>query len=819
MTPAALRFPFLSVLAASLLLGQPVAAEQLTPLDQRPAPVSALAAVKVAQAAPASDAASPAAPPAPVTAPPLRPGEVLLNFQGADIQAVVKTISQMTGRNFLLDPRVKGEITIISARPVSTNSAYQIFLAALKAQGFTAVEGPGALTKIVPSADAKLNAEVSSGDGAPRQDERMITHVVVMQHASASQLIPLLRPLIAPTSQISAFEPSNALIITDYADNIRRLVRLLEKLDQPLGSEVTIVPLRHASAQDLAELLVRLTAHAAPPTAQPGVPPQTGGGDRFVIIPDLRTNSLLIRTDNTGRLAQLRMLIGKLDVPAIQSGNTRVIYLKNAEALRLAEVLRGLLAGEAVATPGRPGAAPAAAAAAAIRPASPGEAAVASLIQADEATNSLIISAPDAIYNNLRGVIEKLDVRRAQVFVEALIVEITGDRATEFGVQWAGVTPVGSGAVGALSAFPFTGSGLVTAATNPIETFATSGGLSIGFIGREITLPDGSTVRGLGALARALEQNNIANILSTPNLMTLDNAEATIVVGQNVPFLTGSYAQATGTTGAAVNPFQTIERKDVGITLKIKPQISDGGVIRLDIYQEVSSIARSILAASDLITNKRSLETKVIVDDGHTIVLGGLIEDNKQSSEQSVPFLGRIPLIGWLFRYRSNDSLKTNLMIFLRPTILHTAQDGYSMTSDRYDYLRGLDPQPSATKRALLDRLAPTPPDEPPVPPMQAPPAPAATGPTPADGAAGSSAVPTAAGPPPVPAGTDAPAPQPEVPPVPLTPPPPAPAAAAPAAPEPTPGEGAAGSGAVPADAGPPPVPAGTNAPASQTDF
>jgi general secretion pathway protein D len=636
--------------------------------------------------------------------PVLKPGEVLLNFQAAEIQGVVKAVGQMTGRNFLLDPRVKGQVTIISSRPVTTSAAYQIFLSALKAQGFTAVEGIGVI-KIVPTTEAKTNAEVNM-EGEPRGGERIMTHVTVVQHTSATQMIPLLRPLMSPTSQLSAYEQANALIITDYADNIRRMLRIIEKIDQPVSSDVTIIPLHYASALDLADLVMRLAQPGT--TGQPGVPQAAvGAGDRLTIIPDLRTNSLLVRADNPGRVSQVQSLIAKLDVPALSSGQTRVIYLRNADAVKLAEVLRGLLAGEArsqtaAATPTTAGAVrPAGAAAPA---GAGGRAAESSLIQADEATNALIINAPDAVYNNLRGVIEKLDVRRTQVYVEALIVEMTLDATKELGVQWAGGVPAGNGAIAAVQNFPGANPSLGVAVTNPTSLVA-SGGLLLGFLGERVTLPDGTVIRSLGALARALEQQSLANILSTPNLMTLDNAEAKIVVGQNVPFVTGSFSTTpSGTVGGGTNanPFQTIERKDIGVTLKIKPQVSEGGVIKLDIYQEVSNIAQATLltGASDIITNKRSIETKVLVDDGHTIILGGLIDDNRQETEQSVPYLGKLPLIGWLFRYTQKTGKRTNLMVFLRP-----------VTADRYKYLRaqtsGIAGQ---VQRDVLDRLTPTPP-------------------------------------------------------------------------------------------------------------
>ncbi|MEE9560749.1 MAG: type II secretion system secretin GspD, partial [Acidiferrobacterales bacterium] len=532
-----------------------------------------------AQQAPLGPDAAPAAQP-PASRPGrnhrLRKGEVLFNFQRADVEAVVKTVSQMTGRNFILDPRVKGKITIISATPVSKSAAYEVFLSALKAQGFTAVSGPAGVVKIVPVAEGKQNARVSTAF-RPRGGAQMATHVIIVQHGLATQMVPLLRPLMAPTSQLSAYAPANALIITDYANNIRRLLSIIEDIDQPISSEVTVIPLEHASALDIAELISRLSTGAVRPARRAGAQQAARaaiGGQRISIVPDLRTNSLLVRTDNPGRLMQLRVLIRKLDVPAKAGGRTRVVYLKNADATQLAEVLRGLLGGVAgLTTP--TGTTPAQARATAARATS-----AAALIQADDGTNSLIIQAPEAIYNNLRAVIEKLDIRRAQVFVETLIAAIATDKMRELGIQWAGVTGYGSGgAIGGLQNFPQSSAGIVRTIIDPVGTLTNAAGLTLAFLGRETTLPDGTTVRSLGALARALDTKGYATILSTPNILTLDNAEAKITVAQNVPFITGSFAQATGAAGT-VNPFQTIERQDVGIVLKVKPQISEGNTIK-----------------------------------------------------------------------------------------------------------------------------------------------------------------------------------------------------------------------------------------------
>jgi len=648
---------------------------------------------------------------------------VLLNFQSADLQAVVKAMSQLTGRNVLVDPRVRGQVTIVSARPMPVAAAFQVFLSALKAQGFTAVDGPEGAVRIIPVAEAKASAPVNEQNGPPRGGEQIVTHVAIGQHVAVSQLQNVLRPLMSPTSQLSVYDPANALIITDYADNVRRLLRILDRIDVPAGTEVIVVPLQNASAIDLAELVVRLSGSGV---ATPGVPgaPQTqiaAGGDRFSVVPDTRTNSLLLRSDNPGRIAQLRALIEKLDVPARAMGSTRVIYLRHAEALKLVEVLRGMLAAQPV------GASASTLPGVAARPGGGG--AVPSLIQADEATNSIIINASDTVYNNVRTVIEQLDIRRAQVYVEALVAEMNADRTDELGFQWAGARGVGSRTVGAAANFPAANPSLAEAVTGAASSAVNPAGLTVAVLGNTITLPDGSTVRGLSALARALQSNNLGNILSTPNLLTLDNYQAKIVIGQNVPFVTGSFAAATTAAAGgvgAVNPFQTIERRDVGLTLRIKPQISEGSTIRLEIYQEVSSLDPTARAgASDVVTTKRSLETKVLVDDGNTIVLGGLIQNTLNVTTQQIPLLGDIPFLGALFRFKSEERKRTNLMIFLRPVIIRSVEDGYRVTQDRYEYLRGYTRGEGPEREDIYDRLEPVPPAPTPEPPGPAPRTPA----------------------------------------------------------------------------------------------
>lgn len=606
---------------------------------------------------------------------------VSLNFVNAEIDEVVKAISHITGRNFVVDPRVKGTINIISSTPVAAPLAYDILLSTLRMQGFAAVEA-GGVTKILPEADAKLY--VSGINEQRGSGEKLVTRVYVLKYESAAQLVPVLRPLIAPNNIVVAYPNNNTLVVTDYASNLRRIEQIVNAIDQPGKGAPIIIQVKRASAIELSQTINRLL--------QDGATVATGGADssqRFVLLADARTNSLLLRTDNQERIDRVRDLVEKLDVETGTLGNMHVVYLKNAEAVKLAQTLRAVLSGDTSA------AAPAASAA----PGTPAPTASASpagggMIQADAATNSLIITAPSNIYNNMRAVIDMLDVRRAQVFVEALIAEVTADKAAEFGVQWQGASGDANGdLVGGGTNFGGSGTNIVGVATSIAARAPVIGtGLNVGL------------VRGgsLGVLARAMQTDANANILSTPNLMMLDNEEAKIIIGQNVPFITGSQQ---GTT-ANPNPFQTIERKDVGLTLKIKPQISEGGTVKMLIYQEVSSV-QDLSNPAGVITNKRSLDTTVLVNDGQTLVLGGLIQDQVTNGEFKVPLLGDIPLIGWLFRYETRKSAKTNLMVFIRPTVLRTAEASKGLTQSRYDYLRDKQEENQLSWHLLLPTMTP----------------------------------------------------------------------------------------------------------------
>lgn len=605
---------------------------------------------------------------------------VVLNFVNADIPSVVKAVGELTGRNFVIDPRVKGTVMITSARAVPRSQVYPILLSALRMQGFATVEGRD-MVKIVPEADAKHNYSVTRGKEVPERGDRIITQVYPLQYESAAQMMPVLRPLIGPNNAIAVLPGSNTLVITDYADNVRRLNAIIAAADQPTPNDTALIKLQHVSAVDLAHSLGRLMAEGS--AGGQGA----AGPTRLTVVPDVRSNSLLVRSDNPARIQTLRSLVAGLDVPGALGGNVHVVYLRNAEAAKLAETLRGILSGEAptalaaTAAPTTPAASGATAMAAATAASG-----TASMILADTATNSLVISAPDVTYNALRAVIDKLDARRAQVFVEALVVEITAEKAAEFGIQWqdlrnlhdSGTNFIGGTNLGGRN----TGSNIIDASAN---LGALGQGLNIGVVSGTINIPGLGVVTNLGMLARALESDANANILSTPTLLTLDNEEAKIVIGQNVPFVTGQYAQ-TGTT-TTPTPFQTIERRDVGLTLKVRPQVSEGGAVKLQIYQEISSL-RPTTTASDVITDKRSIDSTVLVDDGRIIVLGGLIQDTVQDNVDKVPLLGNIPLLGHLFKVEKRNRMKTNLMVFMRPRVLRDVASSDTLSSDRYEFIR-----------------------------------------------------------------------------------------------------------------------------------
>ena len=660
---------------------------------------------------------------------------VTLNFVNADVEAVIRAIGQYTGRTFVIDPRVKGTMTLVTERPVTRRQAYEELQSALRLQGFTLVESPdaGGVTRVLLEADAKLQGGrvLAPTAPAPRGDQ-VLTQVFRLQYESASNLVPVLRPLIAPNNTIAAYPANNTLVITDYAENLRRLARIIEAIDSPANAEVVVVPMKHGQASDIANIVNRVLDEGSRSTGQ-----SVDSGQRVLVQAEPRSNSLILRAASRARLEQAKSLIEHFDQPSATPGNINVIYLRNAQATKLAPLLRAVLSADpsfVAQAGGTTGLAPSstgmtgtgisglgtssgtttgsttgglgtsttsgANTASASSPASVSTSSyggggagadrgLAGMIQADPATNSLIISAPEPLYRNIRAIVDKLDVRPAQVLIESLVVELSGDKASEFGIQWQSLTGLNSSNTSVIGGTNFGGSSqnIISAASNLTNL---GNGLNIGVIRGTITIPGVGSVTNIGLLARALETTANATILSRPNIQTLDNEEGKFLVGQNVPFVSGSYA-ATGavttTTGTSVTPFQTFERQDVGLQLRVKPQISEGGSVRLAIYIEDSSVSPGT-SGTDLVLNKRSFETSVIVEDGNFVVISGMIQDQVNENQYKVPLLGSIPLLGALFRYDTREHIKTQTMVFLRPTVIRDELASRSVMLDRYDYIR-----------------------------------------------------------------------------------------------------------------------------------
>ena len=614
---------------------------------------------------------------------------VTLNFVDAEIDAVARTLATMSGYNVVVDPRVKGTMSLSSNLAVAPAQAMRLFAAQLRTQGFALVETAGLYT-VLPEAEAKLlSSGVSTGYPAASSGQ-VVTQIFRLNHENANNLVPVLRPLISPNNTINVNPGTNALVITDYSENLQRLSKIISALDMVNATGVEVIRLKYGIASDLAPMVQRLIDSGGAGAA-PAAQGQADTSFKTTVLAETRTNSLIVRATNPARLALTFAMVEKLDQPnasgaSAASGNIHVVYLKNADAIKLATTLRAAMSAQGSnvstglpsslaqtsnPTPNTPGANSASA-----QPSTGGQ------IQADPATNALIITAPEPQYRQLRSVIDMLDQRRAQVFVESLIAEVSADKAAEFGVQWMSGTGTGSNTVGVLGTnFAVGGTNLLTLATSAATgKYTPSTGLNIA-LGQQR-----NGVLALGALARFLQSSGDGNVLSTPNLLTLDNEEAKIVIGQNVPFVTGSYAAAAvGTT----NPFTTIERKDVGLTLRVKPQISESGTIKMQVYQEVSNVdAKSVGSKDGLITNKRSIETNVLVDDGSIVVLGGLLQDDTSTSQEKVPGLGDIPLFGNLFKSEARSRKKTNLMVFLRPVVVRDGAATEALSLGRYEQMR-----------------------------------------------------------------------------------------------------------------------------------
>jgi general secretion pathway protein D len=635
---------------------------------------------------------------------------VTVNFVNADIEAVTRAFAAMIERNIVVDPRVRGTVTVYSEQPQSIRQAWQSYLAALRGLGFAVVES-GGLLKVVPEADAKLQTgTVSVGEVGVRGDQ-IITQVFRLRYENPNNLVAVLRPLISANNTINASPASSSLVITDYAENLQRLGRIIAALDQPAGTDLEIVPLKHAVAADIAPLVQRLTEGGAAGPVVPGAP-AAGGAGATVVLADPRSNSLILRAANPAKLAALRATALQLDQPgpnAEAGGGMYVVHLKNADAVRLATVVRAAFGavgsigvGNAPSGGGAPvrgpqvaqaglaggggaGATPATAALAGV-----GEPVTGGFIQADPATNSLIITAPEPLYRQVRALIEQLDTRRAQVYIESMIVEVAGGDAADFGFQWQGLLGNSGDKYGLVGGTNFTPPGGVGNIIG-INTGAVQGQINLGEGFNIGLLRNFGNAIGLAAIARMLQTQANTNIVSTPNLITLDNEEAKIVVGENVPFITGQFTNTGAGGGSTINPFQTIERKDVGITLRIRPQIGEGGTVKMTIFQEQSAVKNETAAGTSNAgpsTTKRSIEGTVVVDDGQILVLGGLIEDRFVTNRSKVPLLGDIPVLGALFRSESRERRRTNLMVFLRPIVMRDADSSNRFSIDRYEQIR-----------------------------------------------------------------------------------------------------------------------------------
>ena len=684
---------------------------------------------------------------------------VTLNFANADIEAVARTIATITGRNVVVDPRVKGQLTLVTDKPVPPNTAFQQFLSALRLQGFTIVESAG-LYKVVPEADAKLQSggvTVTQGSsGVGPSSGQIATQIFKLNFENANNLVPVLRPLISPNNTINVNPGNNSLVITDYGDNLQRIARIIAAMDVSNASDVEIITLQNAIASDLAPLVQKLIdGSGGSSVAAAGTPGPAGQSDssyRTTLLAEPRSNSLIVRAANPARLALVRSLVAKLDqAPVVGSsaatGNIHVVYLKNADAVKLAATLRAAVSNGSMGSgsgstngSGLPFSGGSGGMTGGLSNTgntsnnqstglgsnsggglgsgsmsnlnnsqnNANQGATGGMIQADPSTNSLIITAPEPQYRQIRAVIDKLDGRRAQVLIESLIVEVAANKVAEFGIQWQGIMGKYGSTLGLL------GTNSSQSGTNILDlALAAATGDTSTIASALSNKPAGGTVAiapringkyYLGVLANFLENTADANVLSTPNLLTLDNEEAQIIIGENVPFVTGSYANSTGSS--TVNPFTTVERKDVGLMLRVRPQISENGSVKLTLYQEVSKVNSNTSANTNgPTTSKRAIESSVMVQDGNVIVLGGLMEDSYALGQDKVPLMGDLPVVGALFRNEQRSRKKTNLMVFLRPIVIRDDATSDALVQDRYEAIRalqmGTQPADSTMMRAV----------------------------------------------------------------------------------------------------------------------
>jgi len=584
------------------------------------------------------------------------------NYKDADLATIVEAVSAISGKNFIIDPRVRAQVTMLSSTPMSADAFYEAFLSILQVHGFVAVPS-GNVIKIIPDANARqVPANDLPGRVSSESDE-VVTQVIAVRNISAAQLVPILRPLIPQYGHLAAYPASNMLIISDRANNVYRMMRIIQRIDSAGDEEVDIVPLTNASATEVVRVVNTLYGVAG-----------EGAGPNLKLVSDDRTNSVLVSGDKSQRL-RVKALIAHLDTPLEAGGDTQVRYLRYADAESIAAKLKEQVQGIQQAAPA--GAAPAGSVAAAERNVT---------IWADVQTNALVITAPPKIMKSIMSIVDRLDIRRAQIQVEAILVEVTADKTTDLGINWLIDGTGESGNTVPVGAFiqPVAGTSILDIARGIDDPSTLTTGLLGGTLGVGRFQDSGTN---WAAVLRAVSGDADTNIISTPSVVTLDNEEAEIKIAQEVPFLTGQFTN-TGATGGSVNPFQTIQREEVGNILKITPQINEGDAVMLKIEQEASSLAQGSQGAVDLITNKRTISTSVLVEDGGIIVLGGLIEDQLRESVNKIPLLGSIPLLGELFKTRSVSKVKTNLMVFIRPTILRDGTDAAIATNAKYNMVR-----------------------------------------------------------------------------------------------------------------------------------
>lgn len=587
-------------------------------------------------------------------------GKHTLNLKDADIRVLVATVSEITGRNFIIDPRVEGKVNVVSTQPMDADQVYAVFESVLRVHGYAAVTS-GTMVKIVPEVIANQDGSTLEGEAGP---DTIVTRVIPLRHVAAAELIPILRPLVPQQGNLAAHQGSNALIVSDRAGNLARIEALIRRIDTASDTAVEMIPLEHADAAEVARTLTLLTEDKT--AALTGVQPR--------IFADARTNSILLSGDPSTRL-RMRALVSHLDTPLESGESTQVIYVRYGKAEELVPVLEATAATLTEQGAGK-------------------DAPKTATIQAHAETNALVVTADPAVFRALASIVRQLDVRRAQILIEGVIVEVGDEFATEIGVQWQS-TNLEADADGNITNSGFLGGtnfpglvqpGIVGLAANP---GAVGGGLNIGYVGGTITLPGSDTpILQVGALVTALKQDGGTNILSQPSIVTLDHQEAQIKVGQQVPFVTGQYTNTGGGSSQPENPFQTINREDVGLTLKVTPHVNEGDSVRLDISQQISSLAPNPAGAVDLVTNNREIDTSVMVSDGAMLVLGGLISDEVRETIRKVPALGDIPVLGNLFRYRREDRSKRNLMVFLKPSILRDEALESAISSDKYNFIR-----------------------------------------------------------------------------------------------------------------------------------